>query len=288
METSATPPTTAVAPRTNASVQAAVGEVTGEMGGIKLLYLKPTYGVGGQHDAGFDEGTLVIDGKFSVSTKKDPVPVIIIGATQFWKDWLGQAEFAAGIKSQRYPDEASAIAAGKRTQWIDDPAGGTNPVTGRPARLGPQAAAAFDLKVLVRKPASTKDAKGDEVNVDTEFFLRIGEYFYCPSLITFEKMAYAPFSQVLLQSRVMAAQEQKVSVQHAKLHRWLYQLGTEILPAKTGRKSALIPKLSRMLDPQTKRGAVLAEADVAELEGLMAALSNASAAAGEASSEPMP
>jgi len=284
METNATPPT-AVAVRSQAGVQAPLGEVTGEFSGISLKYLKPTYGVGGQHEQGFDEGTLVLDGKYVVATKKIPVPVIIIGATQYVKDWLNQAAFAAGLKSQRYANAEAARAAGKRVDWIDDPSGAINPVTGRSARLGPEITQVYDLRVLLRKPTIVTDVKGDEVGVDSEFYLRIGTYFYAPAILSFEKMAYKPLNDVLLQSRVMAAQEQKVGLAQAKLHHWLYTLGTTLLPSKPGRMAALIPELRRMQDPTTKRGAVLPAEDVAELENLMAALSNASVSAGEAQSD---
>ncbi len=282
METNAIP-SGAVAIRPPAEVpQAQLGEVTGEFSGISLKYLKPTYGVGGQHEQGFDEGTLVLDGKYVVATKKVPVPVIIIGATLYAKDWLNQAAFAAGLKSQRYPNAEAARAAGKRIDWIDDPSGAINPVTGRVARLGPQITQVYDLRVLVRKPAVVTDNKGDEVSADSDFYLRVGQYFYAPAIISFEKMAFKPLSDVLLQSRVMAAQEQKVGLGQAKLHHWLYTLGTTLLPSKPGRMAALIPELRRMQDPTTKRGAVLLAEDVAELESLMAALTNASVSAGEA------
>lgn len=279
METTAIPGQTAavqVCPKAPVA-QASLGEVSGDVTGIRLSYVKPTYGVGRQHELGFDEGSIVLQERYAVGWKAKPVPIIVIGAVQFYKDWTSQAEFSAGIKPQRYPNEAAARAAGKRIEWIDDPSGALNPVTGRVARLGPQAAPAFDVKILLRKPAEVKDEKGNAVYADAEFYLRIGEHFYCPSLITFEKMSYAPFLQLLQQSRVMAAQEQKVPLNKAQLHRWVYALGTKVLPSKPGRKSTLIPEITRMQDPVTKRGAVLSEAEVTELEDLMGALLNAQA-----------
>lgn len=279
METNATPSTSLV---TRPSAEVSTGEISGEISGVTLKYLKPTYGVGGQHELGFDEGSLVLDGKYAVASKKVPAPVIIIGATQYCKDWMTAAAFAAGLKSQRYANLAAAKAAGKRVDWVDNPNGSMNPVTGRPARLGPEVTQVYDLRVLVRKPAMVTDAKGNEVNADPEFYLRIGEHFYAPACISFEKMAYKPLSEVLTNSRIMAMQEQKVSLGQAKLHNWIYTLGTTLLPSKPSCMAALIPELRRMQDPVTKRGAVLSGEDVAELEGLMAALNNASAGAGEA------
>ena len=285
MEINAMPNTAALTTRNTAELSTEVGEISGEFSGISLKYLKPTYGVGGQHEKGFDEGTLVLDGKYVVATKKQPAPVIIIGAAQYAKDWMSQAAFAAGLKSQRYPSLAAAAAAGKRIDWVDDPKGGINPTSGRPNRLGPEVTQVYDLRVLVRKPATVTDQTGNEVNADTDFFIRIGEHFYAPALISFEKMAYKPLADVLMQSRVMAAQEQKVPLAQAKLHHWIYTLGTTLLPSKPGRNAALITELRRAQDPVTKRGAVLPEADVKELEDLMSALNNANVASADAPSD---
>lgn len=270
-------PTTAVATRSSADLatESDIGAISGEISGIRLKYLKPTYGVGGQHDRGFDEGTLVLDGKYVVATKKEPVQAIIVGANLYAKDWLTQAQFSAGQKSKRYPNLKVAAAEGKRIDWTDDPTGAINPATGRVRRIGPEVAEAYDLKVLVRRPSKVTDEKGEEVNADMAFFLMIGEHFYAPALVTFEKMAFKPFVDVLNQCRIMAAQQQKVAVRDAKLHHWLFTLGTTILPAKGNAKSTLIPELKRAMDPVTKRGAVLPDTEIAELEGLMAAIGNA-------------
>lgn len=280
METQAMP-TQAVAVRHTAEVQASIGEVSGEISGIKLCYAKPTYGVGKQNELGFDVGTIVIQERYVVATKDAPVPIVIVGVTQVYKDWLGSVEFNAGIKPKRYLNEAEARASGKRMDWVDDPSGVVNPATGRPARLGPQIAPIFDVKILIRKPDKVLDAGKNEV-FPSEFFLPIGAEVYCLAVITMEKMAYLPFFQLLQQSRVMAAHEQKVALQDARLHRWLFTLGTQILPSKPGRKSALIPEIKRMQDPTTKRGALLGPDEVAELENLLGALTNAQPVAPDA------
>lgn len=267
--------TTAMATRGQTAVDN-VGEVTGMDSGLTLKYLSVVYGVGGLHDKGFNEGSLVIDKRFSVTDKKTSIPVIVIGVHSYWKDWLTQADFAAGKKSRRFLTREEAAAAGCTLDWTDDPSGATNPATGKIRRIPPSASKAYDLKVLVRKPAVMRDAAGNEDNDDTLFFLPVGEHFYCPATITFEKTSKEKFEQTIQACMVMAAHEQKVPVQKAVLHRWLFTLGTEILPATGTRKASTIPVLKRMLNDQ-KKGASLSAEEVASLEEILGALTSARA-----------
>ena len=278
MEANATPPvqTEALATRDSAHVQASVNESTGLDRGIALKYLSVVYGVGGLHDKGFNEGSLVIDKRFAITDKKTSIPVIIIGVNQYWKDWLTQTDFVAGKKSSRYRTKALAEAAGKTTEWSDDPSGVINPTTGRVRGIAPTASEAYDLKVLVRKPAVLKNVQGEEDGDDTLFFLPIGDHFYCPATITFEKTAMKTFKGTLNACRIMAATEQGLikTPDKAELHRWLFTLGTEIIAASGTRKASTIPVMKRMLDDK-KRGASLTEEENQSLIDLLSALAGA-------------
>ena len=280
METNATPQT-AVAPRAPAAVS--VAEASGELSGIKLRYLKPTFGVGPQHDAGFPEGTLVLDEKFIVGDKTHAVPAIIVSASKYWKDYISSVEWNAGKRSQRYTLE-EARATGKRVYvnkqdsgWVDDPAGGLNANTGRPNRLGPEISPAADLKLLLRRPDKVTDKDANELFAELEFPVRIGQFFYCPSQVTYDRKGFHLMESVLDASLLMAAQEQHVKVKDAKLSNWLYLIGVSLLPATKYSRASIVATLARMQDPVTKRAANLSAEEIAELAEWLPAISTAKA-----------
>jgi hypothetical protein len=266
-----------------------VDESTGADRGLTLKYLSVVYGVGGLHDKGFNEGALVVDKRFAITDKKTSVPVIVLGVVSYWKDWLTQADFSAGKKSNRYATEAQALAAGKSTTWTDDPTGAIDPIKGRVKRVPPSAAKAYDLKVLVRRPPVLRNAQGEEDNDDSLFFLPIGEHFYCPATITFEKTSKEKFEQTLQACQIMAAHEQGLmkTPHKATLHKWLFTLGTEILPATGTRKASTIPVLKRMMNDQ-KKGASLSAEEVTALEDLLVALTSARAETTEVADDANP
>ena len=287
METTAQPGT-AVATRPQAPVASSTSEAAGEVAGVKVLYLQTTYGVGGLHDAGFPDGSIVLDGKYIVANRQNPVTIVPLKATRLWKDYFKAADFAAGMRPRRYLTLAEALATGKRAQtddpnsgWADDPSGAMRP-DGRPVRVGPEITLAYDLRLLL-KLGKVTDKDGNEAFVEGLYFVKLGDSYYCPAQCSFEKQAYAPFAQTIGTAIVMAAQAQGVSRDKAVLHRWLYNLRTDIKKAKTpAGRSATVAVVERMQDPVTKKGAVLSDLEVKQLEDLLQPLQEAQPGAGEA------
>ena len=287
MEATATPPT-AVATRPTGGAVGAVEDVTGEVAGVKLLYAQIAYGVGGLHNAGFPDGSLVLDGKYVVANRKVPARIIPVKATQSWKDYFKNADFAAGLRPARYATAKEAIATGKRVQtrdknsgWADDPTGARKP-DGRPVRVGPEISMIWDLVFLLQK-GMVQDKDGNEAFADGLFFVKLGDSYYCPAQISFEKQGFDPFDQTI--SRALALSKQE----GVPIHRWLYTLRTDILPAKyAGGNSATIARVERAQDPVTKQGAVLSDGEFASLTRLLTPLQNAQAADGDPADDANP
>jgi hypothetical protein len=283
MEINSTAPAALVpAPQGGAmATPAGIGEVTGEMSGLKLLRLGITFGVGGLHDAGFSEGDFVIDKRYRVARKNELLKCIIVGAADgMYKEWLTNEAYQAHKTSRAFPTREAAAAAGLTVDWTDDPAGVINPVTGRVRRLPPQAAPYLELKLLIQRPETCVDSKGDVVNVDMDFYLNFGGKDYLPAIFSADKTGYEGVHVALQNSRIRSAREETPagapqSIMNARLHKWEFTLNTALAPIKrAGQRPAMIPVLQRSLNAD-KSCVVLDAAIVRDIEGILGVVATA-------------
>ncbi len=162
--------TTAMAVRDEAPLQ--VGAVNLDDTGvsaIQLPRLQIAYGVGNLAKEGFNPGELVLGGEHLLAKKGDALTVIIIHLDQYWKEYLDNDMFQAGIMPRVFRTEAEVLANEGTTAWGAD---GSRPTFNR----------ALDVRMLIEKPEGVVCGM---FGVD----LPDGKV-YAPAIITLDKSGY--------------------------------------------------------------------------------------------------
>lgn len=153
-----------------------VGEIVGDIGAadLRMPRLKITYGVG-QLAEKFNPGDIILGDDNLLVHKGEALNVVIVSAGVYWKEYLGNDQFNAGVKPRVYATEKEVLAAGGTTAWVND--------------APPTFSKAMDLKLLVLKPDNL---------VCGLFGLTLGGKDYAPAVWTVDKTAYRIVGPVVL------------------------------------------------------------------------------------------
>lgn len=118
----------------------AVGQLTGAIApqDIPMPILSIAYGVGALSEL-FNPGDLVLDKEHLLVHKAQPLNVIIVSADVYWKEYLDQAAFQAGLRPSVCRTTAEVEALGGTTTYGED---------GSP----PTFKQAMTVKMLIEKP----------------------------------------------------------------------------------------------------------------------------------------
>ena len=137
------------------------------IGHLKKPYLQIAHGVGGLAQAGFAPGELVVDKTVvvysppklvkGVATEAKPAVVTLVTITDYWKEVTA---FGSAELPRTWPDEASAVADGMRTQY--PPFGSGLPL--------PNARPALNIDLLVREPEGVEDRSTFLFNLDGAYW----------------------------------------------------------------------------------------------------------------------
>src|SRR3990167_2978388 len=173
---------------------------------IKRPRLQIVYQMGWGATSPFVPGSLVLNQEDLVAAKGEVIKLTVVDFFQYWKEWLPSEIAKTGQHPETFKTEADAIAAGFATQY--NPAG----------RIGKQAAAAMDLKVLIEKP---------EKVVSNYFGLEIEGKFYAPARWTVDKMAYKPVGPAIIYNY-------KTTLKTRGIASGIWSVHTEIVPPKNG------------------------------------------------------
>lgn len=195
--------------RTNMpSVQraSALGEVSGDISAsdIRLPRLQITYGVGGLAEA-FAPGDWILDKENLLAHKDEPLRVVILSAVKYWKEYLSNEAFNAGVRPRSFATDTEVLKNGGTVEWVNG--------------VGPTFSPAMDVKLLIEKPANL---------VCGYFGLEIEGKSYAPAIWTADKTTYNKVAQVItLMSRFTLASRGLCS--------GLFELSTTVQKNQKGR-----------------------------------------------------
>jgi hypothetical protein len=140
-----------------------------DAGDIPLPRLQLAYGVGGLA-ATNNPGDIVLGGDNLIAKKGETIRIIVLNATEYWKQRLTSEEYNQGIRPQAFPSKEQAQAAGGITDWSSNPMD-PKPNFGR----------ALNMKLLIEKP---------EGLVCSLFGVPVGDKLYAPAVWDVDKSAY--------------------------------------------------------------------------------------------------
>ncbi|TFH41377.1 MAG: hypothetical protein E4H01_15095 [Lysobacterales bacterium] len=149
----------------------------------QLPRLQIAYGVG-KLATNFRPGDLVLAKENLLVHKGEPLNVIILMVSKYYKEYLTPDAYKAQMQPRVYTTRAEVLAAGGTTEW-----GAKDPVTGRSP--GPTFNGAMDLKMMIQKP---KDV------VCGLFGTPIGGEEYSPAIWSVDKTAYKRIDPVVSNS----------------------------------------------------------------------------------------
>jgi hypothetical protein len=154
----------------------ALGTVQGELtaSDVRLPRLSIAYGVGGLAE-NFNPGDLVLAGENLLVKKGEPLTVILVAVTQYWKQYLSSEQYNSGVRPASYLTEAEVMANGGTTKWVNN--------------VGPTFNRAMNLKMLIAKP---KDV------ICGLFGIPVGDTEYAPAVMDVDKTAYKRIGPTVL------------------------------------------------------------------------------------------
>lgn len=182
----------------------ALGQVTGDVDydNLRLARLQIAYGVG-KLAAKFAPGDLVLGGDSLLVKKGEPLNVIILTADNYWKEYISQQQFQAGIRPRNFATVDEVIKAGGTTEWKDGPDG---------KRIGPSFSRAMDMKLLIEQP---KDI------VSGLFGVPVAGKLYAPAIWSVDKSAHRRVEGVVNSAA-------RLSLRTRGLHSAVFQVTTTI------------------------------------------------------------
>jgi hypothetical protein len=146
----------------------------GAMGGdvkasdLRLPRLQIAYGVG-KLAASFSQGDLVLDNEHLLVHKKENLKIILWSTFTYWKEWLDNDAYSAGLRARTFNTEGEVHAAGGTTQWGSE---GQRPTFSR----------AVDLRMFIQKP--------DKVECGL-FGIELDGKLYSPAVFTVDKLGFS-------------------------------------------------------------------------------------------------
>lgn len=154
----------------------ALGVISGEVSSadIRVPWLKLVYGVGSLAEK-FNPGSLVLGDDNLLVEKAQPLNIIILSASQVWKEYLKQ--YTPGVLPRTYMTEAEVRKNGGTTTWSAD---GTQ---------GPTFSPALTMKLLIQKP------EGITCGL---FGLELGDSLWAPAKWSVDKTAYKRVGPTIL------------------------------------------------------------------------------------------
>lgn len=163
-----------------------LGQVDGDssLDSQQLPRLQIAYGVG-KLATNFRPGDLVLAKENLLVHKGEPLNVIILMVSKYYKEYLTPEAYKAQMQPRVFKTKAEVLAAGETTEW-----GPRDPLTGRAASK-PTFNGAMDLKMMIQKP---KDV------VCGLFGTPIGGEEYSPAIWSVDKVAYKRVDPVVSNS----------------------------------------------------------------------------------------
>ena len=148
-----------------------LGAVQGEVdeSELQLPRLQITYGVG-KASANFNQGDLILAGESLIAKKGEPLQIIVLNATTYWKERLTKAGYDAGLFPRSYATEKEVSDVGGITKWSKNP-----------ADPKPDFSLALNMKLFIEKP---KDL------VCAMFGIPVGGKDYAAAVWDVDKTAY--------------------------------------------------------------------------------------------------
>ncbi len=152
----------------------------GSMGGdvrssdIRLPRLQIAYGVG-KLATTFSQGDLVLDNEHLLVGKTQPLSVVVLSTYTYWKEWLDNDAYNAGLRARTFETEAQVAGAGGTTKWG---ANGEKPTFSR----------AVDLRMFIQKPEKVECGL---------FGIELDGKLYSPAVFTVDKMAFGKIQPVI-------------------------------------------------------------------------------------------
>ena len=152
----------------------------GDVGGSgRPPRLQIAYGVG-KLAVLFSQGDLVLNGDTMLVGKGEPLNIIVLGTTSYWKEYLGQEAYAANIHPRTFNTREEVLAVGGTVAWSKDPVSGKS--------IGPTFSGAMDVKMLIEQP---------EGIVSGLFGVPLGNKLYAAAEYTVDKQAFGIVSGVI-------------------------------------------------------------------------------------------
>lgn len=196
---------------------------------IKPSFLQIAYGVGKMAQKGFTNSALVLDGEFEIARMNQNVTVVIAGARKYWKQWMGNEDYAAKKRAREYDTLADAVRAGEVTEW--GPRGSNAPK--------PTVSEALDLTLLVKRPDGCQCPA---------FVLRLGDDWYAPARFTADKALYGDINRMVSNAMLIDAGERRVAPGQGRLDGYFMTLSTYIVVDQAQNKTRTHVALNFLLD----------------------------------------
>ena len=151
--------------------------------GIELPRLQIAYGVGRLSD-NFNPGDLVLGDDNFLVKKGEPLEIVILTLEQFWKEYLSNDMYQAGLIPRVFQHEEEVLAAGGTTRFVQD--------------QKPSFSKAVTLRLLIKKPEDLECGM---------FGLELPDGgVYAPAVITLDKAAYRKAGAGLISTCALALQ----------------------------------------------------------------------------------
>lgn len=155
--------------------------------GIQPPWLSIVHGVGKLAQAGYNPGSLVLGGEHVLAEKNTPINLTVLRYQQYWKQYLSNEDFSAGLRPRLFANAEEAKKAGLRVEWENN--------------MGPEASPAMDWLLLIEKP---KDL------ICGLFGINILDKEYAVALMTVDKQAYTAVASTFVNAVRFALKERGV------------------------------------------------------------------------------
>lgn len=189
---------TAVVPRDQRSLE------LGSMGGdvkssdLRLPRLQIAYGVG-KLATNYSQGDLVLDGEHLIVAKRVPVKVIVWSTYTYWKEYLDNEAYNAGLRTRTFASAEEVKAAGGTTDW-------------GPSGERPTFSRAIDLRLFIQKPEKLECGL---------FGIDLDGKPYAPAMFTADKMGFGKIQPAIQTAATF-------SLRKRGLQAGMWELSTEV------------------------------------------------------------
>ena len=209
VDTADIPDTTELARRESMQLGAMGGDV--KQSDLRLPRLQIAYGVG-KLASTYSQGDLVLDGEHLLVHKREPLVVTLWSTYTYWKEWLDNDAYSAGLRARTFSTEAEVLAAGGTTEWGND---GKRPSFSR----------AVDLRMFVQKPEKVECGL---------FGIELNGKLYSPAVFTVDKMGFAKIQPTIQTAATF-------SLKKRGLPAGIWELSTDVSVA--GGRTKVLPNI---------------------------------------------